>query len=188
MTVFVAREIGKIGEIRGIETFAKAFCKDDHTMRATLGRALEDRSLDTSRKSFQLDLLVAKFLCDDREGRARRVGRTECEVTRVAAHQYDDVPAARGASVLEECAQNSRGGGASGFEAERGYAQRKRQVVVDRLRDVRHAKVLAGRLRDGLRREASVVAADRDQMVDAEPLESVDDAREISRFASRIRA
>ena len=109
-------------------------------------------------------------------------------MSRIAPHQDDDEPAIRRARVFEECAQDSRGRGSRGLEAESGYAQWKRKVVVDRLRDVCNAESIARCFRHGLRRKAGIITADRDQMVDAESLESVDDPLEIAWIASRIGA
>jgi 6-phosphofructokinase len=64
----------------------------------------------------------------------------------VAAHQHDDVPATGGTRVLEQGREDSGGRGAGALEAESRDAGWQRQIIVDGLWDVHHAKALARRL------------------------------------------
>jgi hypothetical protein len=61
-------------------------------------------------------------------------------------------------------------------------------VVVDGLRHVRDADAPRGLLGDAARRVGGVVAADRDQVIDAELLEGRNHAREVLGLLRRVRA
>ena len=115
-----------------------------------------------------------EFLGDQCDGRAGRLADAEREVPGLAAHGDDDVPAPRGLRVLHQVADQLHADVARGLEAERGHVRRQRQVVVDRLRDVRAADGAARTLADVARRERRVVAADRHQVRDAEPAQRLD--------------
>ena len=100
-----------------------------------------------------------------------RVGRAALPMPRArsagrAAHGHHQVPPLGGDGVGHQVADELDPHAARGLVAEGRRAARKRQVVVDGLRDVRHAQVARRPLRPAGTRERGVVPADRHQRVD----------------------
>ena len=112
---------------------------------------------------------VRELLGDDRERGGGGLADAQRQVPGRPAHADDQVPAAGGAGVLGQVADDGHAEVAGRLEAEGRRRAGQRQVVVDGLGDVGDADRAAGPLVDLAGGEGGVVAADGDQGRDAEP-------------------
>ena len=156
-------------------------------MLAAVGAALDDRSLQDVGQSIEGDLWLRELLGDEGDGGAGGAADAEGQVTGVSAHDRDEEPPLGGGGVLHQVTDQLLAEVARRREAEGDDVARQRQVVVDRLRHVGDGKTLQ-RLGQAGGAERGVVAADGEQVIDAEALERVGDLGDALRRLGRVGA
>ena len=102
---------------------------------------------------------------------AEALADAEREMSRRAAHADDEIPARSGARVFHQIADELHAVMTRRLEAERRRRAGQRQVVVNRLRNMRDLDLAIAALADNAGGKPRVVAADGDQRGDAEFLE-----------------
>ena len=139
VAVLVALDVLQLRQLRRIELLDQPFGQHRDAERAARRAALDDRAFDDVADVGEGDVLVRELLGDDGQRRAGGLADAEREVTGLAAHRDDDVPAPRRPRILHQVAHELDADVTRGLEAEGGDVRRQRQVVVDRLRHVRGA-------------------------------------------------
>ena len=175
-------------EILFVHAEHQAFRDHRDAVESAVAEPLENRTRENVDDPFQADAAAAEFLGDERQRRARRLSDAEREVTGFSAHRDDEVPARRGLGVHHQVLEDLDAVMTGRLEAERVDVRRQVEIVVDRLRHVRHADPAAGpffELHGGVR---GVIAADRDELRDVQPQERRDGVLEVLLLEARIRA
>jgi len=173
---------------RGGNFFQQAFGDDRHAVSAIpQGPPLEDGPFEDIADRFQVNSSV-KFFRDDAEGCAGSLADAEGEVARGAAHDDDEIPAARGSRILHQVLHQLETELARGLETERGKLARQRQVVIDGFRHVTDADLPRCLLGDLARRKHRIVAADRRQVAYTQAVEGCDDPLNIFCLLCRVGA
>ena len=155
---------------RGIELLGQAFGEDRHTVIAAQRPALDDGALQDVGQTVEAHGLVTELFGDDGQRGCGRAADAEREMTGVAAHHGDEDPALGRGGVLHQVADELLAQVRRRREPERDDVAGQGEIVVDRLRHVRdrEAGQHLGELGGGV---GGVVAADGDQVVDAQFLE-----------------
>ena len=144
-----------------------ALGKDDHPERPAVGDPLQHRRVDQIDQMHQLDGAVGgEFFGDHGERRPGRLPDPHGQMPGRSAHRQDEEPSLGGDGVGHQIVHKLHADVARRLEPEGRDATRKRQIVVDGLRDVGHLDGPAGRLGHLLSRKGGVVPSDRDERVD----------------------
>ncbi len=179
-----------------LEPFERALVEPlDHALRddrdavvvshpAPLDHAADDDVGDL----LERDVRARELLRDDRQRAAGRLAYAEGQRAGLAAHAHGRVPARRGLGVLHEALDDGCAHRPRRFEPEGRHVLGQRQIIVDRLRDRHHFDVAACGFRYFGGAVGRVVAADAQQVRDAERCEAADAVLQRRLIFGRIRA
>jgi len=139
------------------------------------GLCLDDRPFNEAANPVERQVAPRELFGDQGERSATGGADAEGQVTGVAPHGGNDIPAARGTGIFNEITDKMATYLDRGLKAERGDMVGKRQIVVNGLRHMGDLDGATGVCRGLERAEGRVIAANGDKLFDPQAAQGLHD-------------
>jgi hypothetical protein len=140
--VIVPFNIVQIGQLRGIDLPDQPFGENGNAIGSTERAGFDNRALDDIENAAEPYRVAVKLLSDDSQSGACRLADAQGKMACLTTHSDDDVPSLGRLSILNKVLDQSDTNMPGSLKTKRWNVTRKREVVIDRLRDMHRANSL----------------------------------------------